>query len=400
MISLNSPRLMLCGVKDISSLCILEKHPNFQILRDGRKHYLIVKRKFQNAAKQKLDSFYIDKIAKIETIALNLENAVLFGGIYGSKNDFIIDMNGIDNFRFAKSQYFCDSAIRTIVKKMKWLSPNAVYLRFGASGTDSNAKHHGGEVFEYQFIDGNTCGGMAQSVSGYLDNEYSKSIPLSYDKKVLRDDRTVYSHTAWLEQNDIQNVTSYYLKIECLQTRQSVLDIISTIAKRLEINSYAVQLYIKNREFTCDSKALIKGRVLKRVPTQPFSKLQDATDIAIEKTFELPEEAELIAVGTRYNRYEPDWEKFTNGHKYETRGHFHATIVKKEKYEAKIHETFHLRDVWIEQGADVRIMLTPIDTVYRIYPIHMENKRWLCNSNNVDIKILIESIANYDAKPI
>lgn len=395
---LNDNKLTLCDIKSTSKIKVLEESEKFQIVQESGRSYLVVKRKFHNSIKKKIDSLSIDEIAKIESIDLNTNSMEMFGGTFGSKNDFIVDMNGIDNFRFAKSQHFYDSTIRSIAKKMQWVSNNAFYLRFGASGAEHNTKHPGGEVFEYQYIDGNTCGGTAKSISGYIDNEYSKSILLSYDKKLLRDDRIVYSHTAWLAQNDIQQVTSYYLKVECLDSRQSILDIISIVAEKLELEAYAIQLYIKNSPINKNSKVLIKGRVLKHIPTKPFTKLQEAAEIAVEQMFRLPDDAEMIAVGTKYDRYEPDWRAFTNGHKYEARGHLHATIEMEEKSESDILETFHLRDVWGTEGADIQIILSPIDTIYRIYPIHISNGEWICDSNKEKVKTLVDSIANYDSK--
>lgn len=393
---LHTPLLMLPSIKNISIKNIEDISSNFKILQISGKYYLVLKRYFQNASKKKFDELYVDSYTKIESIKLDPLNITKFGGVYGSADDFIIDMNGIDNFRFAKSLHFYDSFIRAFVQNFNLLSSDASYLRFGAAGAECNDKHPGGEVFEYQFIKGDSCEGSSQSISGFLVNEYSKSIPLSYDEKVLRDDRTVYSHTAWLKQSNTYDTTSYYLKVQCSCSNQSILDIINTIAKYLGMSAYAIQIYAKSIESTVNSNIQIKGRVLKHIPQKAFIKLQEATDIAIEKTFELPSDARLLAVGTKYDRYEPDWEVFTNGHKYEPRGHLHATIERDKKDVDSIHETFHLRDMWGSPNSEIKVVLTPINIIYRMYPIHMENGTWICDSNNVNIKYIIHDIVERD----
>jgi len=395
---LHTPFLILPSIKNVPTWNIEYSYSNFQILKLGCKYYLAIKRNFQNATKKQFNKLIFDNSIQLESIELDLENIVKFGGIYGDENDFIVDMNGIDNFRFAKSLHFYDSMIRGFAKEMNLLSEETTYLRFGAAGSDYHTQHPGGEVFEYQFIKGDTCGGNAQSVSGYFHDESSKSIPLSFDNKVLRDDRAVYSHTAWLKKSDVHDTRSYYFRIKCLQSGQSILDSINVIARYLGISAYAVQLYAQKDEMLGNGDIIVKGRVLKHIPRKAFAKLQEASDIASEKTFKLPNDSRLLAVGTKYDRYEPDWEIFTNGHKYEPRGHLHATIERGERSDDKIYETFHLRDMWGSTDSEIQIVLTPINTIYRIYPIHLKNKVWICNSNNVDINNIIQGIVEYDRK--
>lgn len=74
----------------------------------------------------------------------------------------------------------------------------------------------------------------------------------------------------------------------------------------------------------------------------------------------------------------------------------HGTIISSIKTKNKKHETFHLRDVFISPTSDVEIVLTPIDTIYRIYPIHLQNNIYICDASKKAIDEVINNIKMID----
>ena len=98
----------------------------------------------------------------------------------------------------------------------------------------------------------------------------------------------------------------------------------------------------------------------------------------------------MYGVGTNYSRYEPEWKAFTGGRQYERRGHIHAMI--EGNHSCCKHEVFHLRDVFISPLSKLNIVLTPIDDVYRIYPIYKKDNNYYCKSTNKNINLLINEI--------
>lgn len=95
------------------------QNENSWIIEVEGKNYLIIRRRFLNKINNKINeeqqdfSINIKKGRQIESNNLDVN--------YGNNNSIIVDMNGIDNFRFAKSEVFYDYVIRKIVKKMKLL---------------------------------------------------------------------------------------------------------------------------------------------------------------------------------------------------------------------------------------------------------------------------------------
>lgn len=340
------------------------------------------------------ESKTIDDIAikNIKIIKESVENTMYLNPTWGSKEDFIIDMNGIDNFMFSRSINFKDSTIRTIAIQLGILDETKSYLRIGASGAAPTNQHPGGEVFECQMLTGLFAEGIGLSVSGYLmppQYQYSNSISLSIDNQNLLEDRTIYSHTAWLKKSNLHN-SSLHFSILAQANNINLLDLIAEIMKQLGNKAYAIQICIVNND---KRNVTVRGRVLKHPPQIPFKQVQEATEIAVEKEFLLPLKAKLYAVGTYYDRYEPEWEIFTGGHKYERRGHYHATIVNTNAQ--LLHKTFHLRELLISKLMPVEVILTPINNVYRIYPTHKKGKDVVCNSTNKPISNLIYELNKY-----
>lgn len=370
------------------------QNENTWIIEVEGKNYLVIRRKFTNNINNNINKeqqgFYImlKQGKKIESSNLEIN--------YGNDNSIIVDMNGIDNFRFAKSEVFNDYVIRKIVKKMKLLDETKKYLRIGASGARECDFHPGGEVFEYSVINGKDLSGISQNVSGYLPkNEcYSKSISLyDKDKISLREERIVYSHTAWLEECNKETNVGILLNIKIKEGKKSLLDIINDIAKELNLICFSIQIFVRP---LVSNDTEVVGRVLKKMPEKAFKDIPEVVEISYEKKFELEDTECLYGMGTKYERYEPEWTEFTNGGKYERRGHIHATIITTQETKNKKHETFHLRDIFVSNNSNIEVLLTPINTIYRIYPIHKENNEYICDASGKDIKSVIEEIQKID----
>jgi len=376
----------------MDDVSILEYKKNSWIISVDSKTYLVIKKGFDNAFEPNTRKSLIIQGVNIEiNDPSNYEESEL-NLDYGDKDSVIVDMSGIDNFLFAKSLIFDDSTVRKIVLKMNLIKSDGEYLRIGASGARERLNHPGGEVFEYSLIYGNNGSGLSQSVSGYLPlNEmYSQSISLHDEDKIhLREERIVYSHSAFLKRSNIKSSSSIHIKIEAKSDNQNLLEIINNLASELKINSYGIQICVQTIP-SIEHKTVIKGRVLKHMPEKPFRILQEVTDIACEQSFLLNDSAKLFAFGTKYNRCEPEWEAFTNGRKYERRGHIHATIVDNESNTNQQHNTFHLRDVFISPESNVEVVLTPIDSIYRIYPIYNENNQYFCDATDKEIDQVIK----------
>ncbi len=365
------------------------------IIKEENREYLMIKRNFKNNFKRNMDEVIIKDNAEIEVKTNCNDKKQSLYLDYGAEGSIIIDMNGIDNFRFAESEVFNDYTIRKIVKKMNLLAEGE-YLRIGASGARENGNHPGGEVFEYSLIQNNKCEGLSQNVSGYLPkNEcYSRSIPLfEDDEKTLREERIVYSHTAWLKKGDFTDSKSVYMKVRPKKSEESLLDILNQVASELGINCFSIQIFVKSQK---ENDTEVNGRVLKHMPEKPFKDIPEVVEISYEKRFKLEQSDKMYGMGTKYERYEPEWTEFTNGGIYERRGHIHGTIISNKKTKNRKHETFHLRDVFISPTSEVEIVLTPIDTIYRIYPIHMQNNSYICDASKKTIDDVIKNIKMID----
>jgi hypothetical protein len=296
-----------------------------------------------------------------------------------NKQNFIVDMNGIDNFITSKAMIFKDSHIRKIVAANFDEVGRSSYLRFGVAGARPNNFHPGGEVVEFQELDFVENTGKSKSVSGYLRDKgenYSSAIMLSEDGINLRDERTVYSHSAWINN---EKKTPLIINAVANNDEVSVLDLIYDYCCENKKSGAAIKL-----ELDGDDSIKIKGRVLKHIPERAFTELQEATDIAVEQEFVLPPNSKMEMYGTLYKRFEPEWKEFTNGRQYERRGHYHAVILDNETEE--LHEVFHVREMLIKKGCRITIEMFPIDRVYRIYPIEKDGEKYKIISSNKDIR--------------
>lgn len=306
-------------------------------------------------------------------------------------DNFIVDLNGIDNFITSKAVVFNDYDAREIVFKHLHLD-DGKYMRFGVSGARSSDCHPGGEVVELQKLDLSSKVGNARSVSGYMtlpENEYSKVVSLTEDGSNLREERTVYSHTVWVP-NEADN-SPIVIKVTSCNEEVSLLSVIHDFCK--EMNIYASGIMA---ELVGNGEITIKGRVLKHIPEKAFSVLKEATDIAIEKEFKLPRESSMEMYGTLYKRYEPEWKEFTDGRQYERRGHFHAFIRGNELH--NIHEVFHVREVFLCMGSSVEIKIYPVSDIYRIYPIEEKNGDYFIISSNKNVEEYAKYFIEQDAQ--
>ncbi|SHO43134.1 hypothetical protein [Anaerocolumna xylanovorans] len=302
------------------------------------------------------------------------------------QNNFIVDMNGIDNFITSKSLVFNDSDIRKIIL-LHLNVQNKCFTRFGVSGAQPSVYHPGGEVLEFQNIDYSNNTGKSKSVSGYMnlpEDEYSKAIMLSEDGINLREERAVYSHTAWIDQQETN--TPINIEVTPEKDGASLLSLIYDFCSSTGLDAAGVCVKLIGNK-----KIHIKGRVLKHIPQEAFKCLQEATDIATEKEFELPPNSEMQIYGTIYKRYEPEWGKLTNGRQYEKRGHYHA-LISGEKLD-NIHQVFHVREIIVDTDVSIAIELYPINKAFRIYPLEAENGTYHIASSHREAKSFADEFA-------
>ncbi len=382
--------LKVRAIENLDDVKIKEYNKNVWIAKVKDEYYMIIQRKFCNNKIEELKEVNLENakcnlLPLSECLNLNVE--------YGSDDSIIVDMNGIDNFIFAKAQVFNDYIIRKILLKMKLLDKNKQYLRFGCSGARECDFHPGGEVYESCLIKGKDGSGISQSISGYLPKgrEYSVSTSLyDRDKKYLREERIVYSHTAFLDDCGIENSKSIYVAIEPKKEKVSFLDILDELTKKLGLSAFSIQICIQNNDNKYNTN--IKGRVLRNMPEKAFKVLQEATDIGLEQLFKLEDSDIMYGVGTHYKRYEPEWKEFTGGRQYERRGHIHAAVISNNKGLTNKHEVFHLRDIFVSPSSNIQIVINPIDDVYRIYSIYERENKFYCKSTDKNIDEVIKNI--------
>lgn len=374
---------------ELNGSSVLDYDTNVKIVDVDDSLYMVLKRKFKNGDSRKVRAIYFEDATCIIKNGKDItEDNSRLSLEYGDKDSIIVDMHGIDNFRFAKNLVFEDKTVRKIIFNLELLDKNSNYLRIGSTGARESSFHPGGEVLECSEIRGRDLGGISQDISGYLPEgkEYSKAIELADEDGIhLREERIVYLHAAYLKKTPRSKNTNYIVEIEPKKDDVSLLDITSELAQKLDINAYAIQIVVEN--------AKVNGRVLRHMPQRPFKVLQDATDIGLEQLFEVKNNAKFYGFGTYYNRYEPEWAEFTGGRKYERRGHIHATVVDNEEGN-DIHEVFHLRDAFVSKDSKIKVVLTPIEDVYKIYPIYKKEGNYYIKVTDKNIDEIIEGTKN------
>lgn len=354
-------------VRNVTECIIVNKYGDDLIYTVGCKDYFILRRNYT------VIPLIEKKLSNTDDYDYKIEDK------RSNNNSFIIDMNGIDNFIFAKSLFFNDSLVRKFARSFASYK-NKKYSRFGVAGCPLLSDFPGGEVLEYQKIKLKNGNGISYSVCGALNNGYSRGIPLSSSHNSMVEIRSVYSHTMW-----VKNENKYIsLTIRGKKDSVNVLDIINECLKMLNIKACGLKIDIPSVKK--DSDFCIRGRVLKYVPSKKMNELQEATDIADEKEYIIPAKSRFAMYGTYYSRFEPDWTKFTDGHIYERRGHFHAAIMKSKA--SRIHEVFHVRELFINKGSQLKIKIFPAEETIRIYPVHNIDGVYYLDSNNEDINKL------------
>ncbi len=307
---------------------------------------------------------------------------------FGGADSFIADMQGITSLLYGRAIAFHDVVVRQILKALSYFSSDTHYLRIGASGARPQGDNPGGEVLEYSIINGNDGGGISGTVSGYLTSESEFSLGrLLADSSSSRllDERTVYSHTAFLSASNITDSQNVYFLIEPKSATTNVLDKIAAITKSLHFQAYAIQILADNGD---GLPVEVVGRVLKQIPPNGFRTVQHAKDSASEQRFPLSSGQQVLGYGTKYPRNEPEWEQFS-GHEYERRGHIHACIQGTVRCEQQ-HEVFHLRDLFVSPGNRCHVVVTPVEQVVRIDPVHLAESQVLSVATNRPITSSIE----------
>lgn len=301
---------------------------------------------------------------------------------YGGVDSFIVDMQGINSFLYAKSMVFHDYVVRAILISLHYLTPSIKYLRLGASGSRSKDYHPGGEVLEYSLINGTDGSGISQTQSGYLPKKslFSKKTLLNeLDNRTLRDERTIYSHSVWLTPATQFPNNNLCFGIEAIKDNIDILELIDSLVKTQGIEAYSIQIVVAPEK---NSKTLpvIVGRVLKHLPHSPIKTVQEAGDIASEQTFKLYPNQSAVFFGTNYHRIQKDWEDFRGGKPYEAKGHIHGAIITNNTRDDQ-HSLFHLRNMYLSPDTKCHIIITPIKRIVAIEPVIVRNYQIISKAN-------------------
>ncbi|WP_405513220.1 hypothetical protein [Streptomyces canus] len=298
---------------------------------------------------------------------------------YGGPDSFIVDMQGIDAFLFARAKYFRDEAARQAALALGVVREDRTYLRVGAAGAPPTADHPGGEVLEHSLLRGPDLGGASRTSSGYLPDghEFSAAAPLrTAASPGLLDLRSVYSHTAFLPEvasaAGTDGTSGHLLRLAGVPGGLNALDAVSDYARAHGIRCYAVRMFVSVADES--DPPVVVGRVLRRIPRRRLRTVQEATDIASEQVFRLRPGQELHCFGTHYPRRSVDWEEFRGGKPYEPRGHIHMAL-RGIGAAAHQHAVSHLRELYVTPGTKCDVVLTPVSEVVRVEPIVRRGNR-------------------------
>ncbi len=289
---------------------------------------------------------------------------------YGGDDSFIVDMQGINSFLYAKSMVFHDSTVRSILIALHYLKPTVRYLRLGASGSRPKNYHPGGEVLEYSLINGGDGSGISQTQSGYLPrgSMFSRKTLLNQlNTTRLREERTIYSHSVWLTPIEEKSNNNLFFGIKAIKKDIDVLATIDSVIKAQGIEAYSVQIAVTPEKNT-KTLTTIVGRVLKHLPRSAIKTVQEAGKIASEQTFNLYPGQSAIFFGTNYHRIQKDWEDFRGGRPYEAKGHIHGALIT-DIVRDKQHNLFHLRNIYLSPHTKCHIVITAIKRIVAIEPV-------------------------------
>ncbi|MGW6691577.1 hypothetical protein [Streptomyces sp. NPDC054961] len=288
---------------------------------------------------------------------------------YGGPGSFMVDLQGIDAFLFARAKYFHDMTARQVALRSGLVAAGVGYLRVGAAGAPPTGDHPGGEVLEHSVLEGPSLAGESFSASGYLPpgSEFSKAVPLaSPTSSHLLERRSVYSHTAFLARTDRLPAGSHLLRLEGRPGGLNALDAVKEFVSVNRIDAYAIRIFVRVAD--PGDPARVVGRVLRRVPHRRLRNVQEATDIASEQEFPLESGQELHCYGTYWPRRSIDWEALRDGKLYEPRGHIHME-VRGQPVRPRQHAISHLRELFVTPGTECFVLINPINDVIRIEPV-------------------------------
>jgi len=307
----------------------------------------------------------------------------------GDPSPFLLDMQGIGSLVHGRGLHFSDRQLRSLMLARGLLDQGYTYMKLGVSGAPLTPGPGGGEVLECAILSGRDGSGSSASVCGYIaaGEPYGSSIPLaapnSHEESV---ERTAYSQSVWVPQVRPERERTLDLELRATENGASLLDAISTICDELGIRACGIQLCVSGGEQP--PKGTVMGRV--QVPEAPsgWQSLEDAAASGIEREFCLSAGQALYAVGTRYQRWEPEWTELT-GRPYERRGHLHATIMGTQADWGQ-HRTFHLRDVRLGNDDVAHVQIYVAEFVHRIFPLELRGAEWVCRSSLRSVEQLAE----------
>ncbi|MFD0040522.1 hypothetical protein ACFVIZ_23145 [Streptomyces anulatus] len=288
---------------------------------------------------------------------------------YGGPGSFILDMQGIDAFLFARAKLFQDATARAAVTALGLTRPDTQYLRVGAAGAPPTPHHPGGEVLEHSLLCGSQLSGESWTASGHLPagSTYSVRTPLTVPSEpALLESRSVYSHTAFLPRDRGRPAGSHLLRLRCAAGELNALDVVSEFARVNRIESYAVRIFARYAGQGDPTRVI--GRVLRRLPSRRMTTVGEATAIASECEFRLAPGQELHCYGTYYPRRSADWEALRGGKPYEPRGHIHMEL-RGHPVGADQHAVSHLRELIVTPATECFALINPVSEVVRIEPV-------------------------------
>jgi hypothetical protein len=281
----------------------------------------------------------------------------------------IVDFQGIGTLLNRRALVFSDKIARTLPFSLGLLDRRDIHLRIGVAGARPSPTNPGGEVVECSWIRGWDLGGYSYSRAGHLPpgTHFSEVTRLSRaGRKELREERTVYSHTAWLgpcanHPSDAPRILKFVPQAD----GRSLLDALMVWSQESNVRAFAAQI----AAWAPQGQGLtIKGRVLRQFPKQKVAAENEMQTLGCEQIFNLDTAQVAYFFGTYWPRVEPDWEDLT-GRPYERRGHFHGFLSGRSSRQQ--HQGFHVRDVFVSAGVQCEVLITPARVALRAEPVSL-----------------------------
>jgi hypothetical protein len=308
---------------------------------------------------------------------------------FGAASSFLVDMQGIDSFLYARAKLFRDETARQAALLLALPDAGLHYLRVGAAGAPPTPHHPGGEVLECAVLRGRDLSGISSTASGFLPTgaDLSVATPLALAGATeLLDGRSIYSHTAFLASRADwrSDCGTLALRLTATGPHCSALDAVTGFAEANGIDAYALRLFAQPAP-GCVEPPVVVGRVLRRLPHRRLRSVEEAGAIASERAFELQPGQQLHGYGTHYRRSEPDWEAFRAGKPYEARGHIHLVI--RGGVRSSQHELCHLRELYLTPQTECYALITPVRHTVRVEPVLWRDGRLLSRASGREIEV-------------